>query len=141
MVTEFSFEIPKQRVLTSNRRQHWRAKADAVRLARGHAAALWDSRRRKGHQPLTSAHCTAYLTFPDRRRRDANNYEPTIKPLIDGLVSGPPKATGWVGLLPDDSSDYLLGPDMRISPEVDPNLRALGIGVRVRLVFTERDDK
>ena len=62
---------------------------------------------RAGKLPaLGKAHITATLRFRDRRRRDPHNYYPTIKACIDGLVD--------YGLLPDDSSDYLVGPDIRL---------------------------
>lgn len=58
---------------------------------------------------LQRAHLLAVLSFPDARRRDAHNYVVTIKALVDGLV-------GDYGLLPDDSDDYLVGPDLRRGP-------------------------
>ena len=44
---------------------------------------------------LQYAHLVAVLRFPDNRRRDAHNYYPTLKALVDGRVD--------YGLLPDDS--------------------------------------
>jgi len=55
---------------------------------------------------LTRAYCLAELRFPDRRRRDPANWYPTVKAAVDGLVQ--------VGVLADDDSGTLLGPDMRI---------------------------
>lgn len=57
---------------------------------------------------LGRAHITAELRFRDRRRRDSHNYYPTLKAVIDGLVD--------YGLLDDDSSEYLVGPDIRLGP-------------------------
>jgi crossover junction endodeoxyribonuclease RusA len=57
---------------------------------------------------LDRAHIVATLYFTDRRRRDPHNFYPTIKAAVDGLVD--------YGLLPDDSSEYLIGPDLRIGP-------------------------
>jgi hypothetical protein len=54
---------------------------------------------------LVKAHVFAELRFCDRIRRDEHNFYPTIKALIDGLVD--------YGLLPDDSHEYLIGPDLR----------------------------
>jgi crossover junction endodeoxyribonuclease RusA len=62
---------------------------------------------------LGKAHITATLRFRDRRRRDPHNYYPTIKAVIDGLVD--------YGLLADDSSEYLVGPDVRLG-EVLPTV-------------------
>lgn len=54
------------------------------------------------------AHIVAELRFADKRvRRDPHNYYPTLKALVDGLVSD-------YGLLPDDSHQYLTGPDIRL---------------------------
>lgn len=64
---------------------------------------------RAGKLPvLGRCHMTAELRFTDRRRRDPHNYYPTVKAVVDGLVD--------YGLLPDDSSQYLIGPDIRLGP-------------------------
>lgn len=57
---------------------------------------------------LQRAHILAELRFGDNRRRDAGNFYPTLKALVDGLVD--------YRLLPDDSDDYLVGPDLRRGP-------------------------
>lgn len=59
---------------------------------------------------LQRAHVLAVLRFADRRRRDAHNYYPVIKVVVDALVA--------YGLLPDDSTQYLDGPDLRIGDPV-----------------------
>ena len=46
------------------------------------------------------------LHFLDRRRRDVGNLAPTTKALIDGMVDA--------GLLVDDSSAHVVGPDHRL---------------------------
>jgi hypothetical protein len=61
--------------------------------------------RDAGLPMLSRCHITAELRFTDNRRRDDHNYQPTIKPLIDGLVD--------YGLLPDDSRQYLTGVELR----------------------------
>lgn len=55
---------------------------------------------------LQRIHLLTTLHFPDRRRRDPHNYYPTLKALVDGLVD--------YGLVPDDSHQYLIGPDVRL---------------------------
>lgn len=57
---------------------------------------------------LQQVHLLTTLRFPDRRRRDPHNYYPTLKALVDGLVD--------YGLVPDDSHQYLVGPDVRLGP-------------------------
>jgi crossover junction endodeoxyribonuclease RusA len=59
---------------------------------------------------LDRAHIVATLHFTDRRQRDPHNYYPTIKAAVDGLVD--------YGLLPDDSSRYLIGPDLRLGEPI-----------------------
>ena len=97
--------------LNLNRKMHWRKKAAIAAVIRSQAARQqWDLRAQLGR-----AHCTAVLTFRDRTRRDPANWAPTVKPAVDGIVSGWPVAVrGWVGLLPDDDSTHLIGPDLRI---------------------------
>ena len=53
---------------------------------------------------MNRAHVTVTLSYPDRRQRDAHNLMPTIKALIDGMVS---PAGGESGLLPDDSDIFI----------------------------------
>lgn len=59
---------------------------------------------------LQHVHVLAVLRFTDKRRRDPHNYYPTLKALVDGLVD--------YGLVPDDSHQYLIGPDVRYGPIV-----------------------
>jgi hypothetical protein len=64
---------------------------------------------RRVHLPkLQRAHLLAELCFQNRGRRDVHNFYVTVKALVDGLVD--------YGLLPDDSDDYLVGPDLRRGP-------------------------
>lgn len=76
---------------------------------------------------LQAAYILAILQFTDKRRRDPHNYYPTIKAVVDGLVD--------YGLLPDDSSKYLAGPDVRLG---EP-LRSAAVRRADRLVLTIRD--
>lgn len=57
---------------------------------------------------LDRVHIVATLHFTDLRRRDPHNFYPTIKAAVDGLIDA--------GLLADDSSNYLIGPDLRVGP-------------------------
>jgi len=57
---------------------------------------------------LQHVHLVAVLRFGSNRRRDPHNYYPTLKALVDGLVD--------YGLVPDDSHEYLVGPDVRYGP-------------------------
>lgn len=64
----------------------------------------------EGVPRLERAHIVAELCFRDARRRDPNNFYPSVKAAVDGLVDA--------GVLVDDSHQYLVGPDMRIGPIV-----------------------
>lgn len=58
------------------------------------------------HLPkLQRVHLLATLRFSSNRNRDVHNYYPTLKALVDGLVD--------YGLVPDDSHQFLVGPDLR----------------------------
>lgn len=67
---------------------------------------------RRVHLPkLQRVHILAELRFTIARARDVHNYYPTLKALVDGLVD--------YGLVPDDSHEYLVGPDLRYGPLAD----------------------
>lgn len=120
--TTIPFTLPRAVVLTLNQRPHWAEKARRtahLRTLAKHHARQYGGRHQR-------ANCTAWLTFPDGRRRDAHNWTPTAKALIDGAVDA--------GLIPDDSTEYLTGPDMRITDRRCP------VGqVWIDLTFTERE--
>ena len=99
--------ISHGQMLTANQRLHWRAKAARTATLRNLGVIL--TRQAKA-APMTRAHCTVTVTFPDRRRRDVANWAPTVKALVDGCVQA--------GLLPDDDTAHLLGPDLRVSDDV-----------------------
>jgi crossover junction endodeoxyribonuclease RusA len=89
-------------LLNANRRQHHFVKARLTKAIRdaAHIFALAD--RIPG---LKRAHIVVEYRPPDRRHRDVHNLYPSAKAAVDGLVDA--------GVLPDDSDEYLTGPDMR----------------------------
>lgn len=101
-----SVTVHAANLLTANQRIHHMKRAQATKVLRqgGRMAA-----EAQGLLPMPRAHLTVYIAWPDRRRRDAHNVMPTIKGLVDGMVD--------FGVLPDDSDDYLIGPDLRRLPE------------------------
>ena len=111
----------KTQALNANAMPHWREQADRVKTLRALAYFKF-----KGPQPLLTGRvrCIATVTFPDARVRDPGNWAPTFKPLIDGLVDR--------GVLPDDSWQYMDGPDPRHL--IDRTLRKGWI--RITLTFT-----
>ena len=100
-------------ILTANQRLHWAAKARLTSGLRTAAAIRWTG---DGQPQLSRAAVVVEIGYPDRRKRDAHNLMPTVKAHIDGLTHPGP---GVRGLLPDDSDDYLTGPDLRHLPELD----------------------
>jgi crossover junction endodeoxyribonuclease RusA len=91
--------------LNANDRGAWQRHSPVVQQWR--AAAGWAARvARVPH--LTRVYVLAELRFGIRRRRDPGNWYPTVKACVDGIVDA--------GVLDNDSSDYLIGPDMRVGP-------------------------
>lgn len=94
--------------LTENKRYHHMARARIVRNWRDIAA--WRAHRALVPMCLR-AHIIAELRFQRPRKRDANNWAPTAKAIVDGLVDA--------HVFPDDDSTRVVGPDMRMGP-ADP---------------------
>ncbi|SPT53778.1 Uncharacterised protein [Actinomyces bovis] len=95
-------------VLSLNGRRHrWATASRAKELRR----LGWAEARRTGNVAphLERARIEVFLAFSTRGRRDAHNFMPTIKPLIDGFVDA--------GLLPDDDSRHLEGPHLHADME------------------------
>lgn len=87
--------------LTANQRLHWRKKAEltkAWRRATKEAAFDIDA-------TFTRARIICSIRWPDNRRRDPGNWFVTAKACVDGLVDA--------GVLEDDDSERVVGPDMR----------------------------
>lgn len=95
------FLLPTDQVFTSNislNRHVKRKKIKALReLAEKQARGL------VGPEPCR---VIAYLGFHLNRRRDPNNWHPTTKALLDGLVDA--------GVFSDDNYAIIQGPDHRI---------------------------
>lgn len=96
------FLIPMKEVINANQREHFQVKAKKTRTLRelGQRAA-------EGLLFPDPCRIVAYFGFPDGRRRDLHNYFPTLKALIDGIVTD-------AGALPDDNWEHLIGPDLRV---------------------------
>lgn len=135
------FAISQQLVMTSNKRWGWQEKAARTAGLRTLAATRWHDAHRVGHaQPLDRAECWATLIFRDHRRRDAANWHPTLKAVLDGMVDGTRHLKAlwrdqWQPLLPDDSTAYLRGP-FAVIGEPDHTLQP-NVALRLRLEFRE----
>lgn len=100
------------KLLNANDRLHWAAEARIKKDLRtlGYVLAL------KAKIPhLGRAQIVCVYQPPDRRDRDPANWHPSVKALVDGMVSD-------AKILPDDSSRYLSGPLVEIG-EVYPKGR------------------
>lgn len=109
--------------LNANERGHWSKRSGTIRLWRDAAHVYATKARLPG---LGKVRIEAVLSFADKRRRDPHNYYPTLKAIIDGLVD--------YGLIPDDSDEYLIGPDIRM-------VQAAPLTARGRVVLTIREAK
>lgn len=103
-------DIPMKETLTSNQREHWAQRSRRAKNLRlkGKFHTQYALKGHPGHHMppvFRKAHCVVDIQWPDNRRRDAHNWMPTIKHLIDGCVDA--------GILPDDSDKHLIGPDIR----------------------------
>lgn len=102
MTTVVLTDFDPKTLISSNQRLHHHAKA---KLTKGWRTAVNDAitvyRKPLYHQ----ARIVVYLRFPTNHRRDVGNYYPTAKACVDGLVDA--------GVLPDDSDQYVTGPDLR----------------------------
>ena len=95
-------------LLTSNQRLHWAKKGAATAYWRG-----LGNRAGVRVAPVQRARVVFWMRFPTNHRRDANNWWPTAKACIDGMVDA--------GTFPDDDSRHVIGPDMRIEDERGPH--------------------
>jgi Holliday junction resolvase RusA-like endonuclease len=98
--------------LNANTRRRPKQLAPVIRDWRD--AAHWAARAERLPK-IRKAQIIATLHFADRRRRDPHNYYPTLKAIVDGLVDH--------GLLPDDSHQYLIGPDIRMGEPGVPRVQ------------------
>lgn len=103
---QFSIEIPPLPLLNSNQRLHYYRKARATAAIR--KAAFIACRNALGEVSFDRIHVLGILNLDSKRRADPANWYPSFKAAIDGLVDA--------GLIPDDNSRHLEGPDMRRGP-------------------------
>lgn len=104
-----AFSVPMSLALNSNalNNTHHRKRApiteQLLEMGKLHMrAALGPPRAHNAPPFMGRAHATVTLAFPDRIRRDAHNYMPMMKPLVDGFVKA--------GLIDDDRDAFLIGP-------------------------------
>lgn len=111
--------------INANDRLHWRKKADLTALWR--EVAGWAVKQHRPATRLQYAHVDVVMWFRTSHSRDAANYHPTVKAVIDGLVKDG-------GMLPDDSDEYMTGPMLFTGSSADrPSPKFVGM----RVIFRE----
>lgn len=96
-----------EQTLSMNDRQHYKVRSSKVAYVRNTARMMAIA---SGRPWFDKASVLVVVKFPDRRRRDPNNYHAMTKPIIDGFVDA--------GVFKDDSLEFVLGPDIRASSEL-----------------------
>lgn len=126
-VDRYKLALPWARPpLTANQRLNWRARSKLTAEVRTTVA--WLAR---AANIAPGKHLTVGLVWApgDKRRRDSDNLNPTLKVAIDSLARGPRK--DWVGLeiVPDDTDVYVTRTPPRIVPP--PHPRGMWLTVEV----------
>lgn len=137
-VETFPFTLVIKQTINSNDRLHYHTKANLTADLRRRGAAMWAQAKALGIKPMERAEVTAWVTWPDARRRDDANLYPTVKALIDGMTSGPnhKRAGEWRGILPDDDAKHL--PALTFARQgIDRQLARPVPHVRIELAFQE----
>lgn len=115
-------DVHKTYLMSANARPHWRTARQQTRVLRQMAALELRQGLAEVHGSgwrlptaaapyFARARVVVEVAWPNRRRRDVANVAPTIKALIDGLVTDG-------HLLPDDDDAHLTGPDLRVAPDL-----------------------
>ena len=81
------------KLLSLNGRGHW---SERNKISQEWKTAAWALARQAKIPPLGRISVVAEYQPPDRRRRDGDNFMPTVKACIDGIVDA--------GVIDDDAS-------------------------------------
>jgi len=126
--------------VNSNSRMHWAPKAKLVKEWR--RTTVLRARQANLPKGLGRVRVDAMLRFTTRHHRDALNYEPTMKGVMDGLCRdkthinkrGKEVDAPGYGLVWDDEPTYLDGPFLQIGEPVDKKRYPRGL---VQLLITD----
>lgn len=117
----YSLTVTGREWLNANDRGGWQRRHRLSREWRNSSA--WVARAVR-LPTVARVHITATAVVRDGRRRDPANLAPTAKAVVDGLVDA--------GLIQDDDSKHLDGPDMRV--RVDPSVAGPTLELRIEVV-------
>lgn len=104
MTTTITLE-PPAKFINANDRLHFHVKNELTQAWRNAARIAVLTLRQPLLPKYDRAHIVVAYRFPDNRRRETSNLQPTSKAIVDGLVDA--------GVVPDDSDQYVVGPDNR----------------------------
>ena len=91
--------------LNANDRGHWRTKEARRRYWLDLVPAKLRQHGVRALELPGRAHIVVTFAWPDQRRRDVGNLQPTAKVITDAVVRA--------GVLPDDHDGLVVGPDCR----------------------------
>lgn len=102
--------------INANDHRHWAKQAALVRTWR--AASYMAARGAKLPKGLAKVRIDARLRFRTSRHRDAPNYHPTLKAVVDGLATSKRQGSPGYGLIADDTPAYLDGPHITFAEPI-----------------------
>lgn len=118
---------PGIKLLNANetRRMHWRAVRELAAVVRQAGYYAGRQALRNGMPTMDRAHVHYVIhPGPHARRRDPGNWMESAKAAVDGALVD-------TGILPDDDSTRLIGPEPRLGPHVK--------GTQLVLIVTDLD--
>lgn len=99
---ELTITVPRELWMSANQRPHWAVKAKCTK----HLRLLANAEARAARLgTFSQVHITAFIGYPTATKADAENAAPSVKACIDGLRDA--------GVIPDDNSEHVIGPDYR----------------------------
>lgn len=106
-------ELSRAEIISANDSLHWAERRKKVAALRDRGRVLAHNWTLKHRPYFQRAELRVAVTWPDRRKRDAGNIQPTLKAIVDGFVDK--------GLLPDDDDEHFRGPYPYATGDVTKN--------------------
>ncbi len=117
-IEEWDVWIHESNVLNINHTyKHWSHKATRIEACKGMGIVKSMSLDR-----YNAARMDVYVSYPKLWKADVNNWYPTMKAYVDGLINIPPIKKGMPkqpakGILEDDDDEHFSGPHMHPTGE------------------------